>query len=74
MRVNIYSQELTSEVRDLVKMSDTGYAYAAVRLFLHSTPRLHENSTDDDRSAITFWLPRSALPSVSVTGRYPYRQ
>lgn len=59
MRINVYSQELTSEIQPLSKMSDTGIAYPAVRLFLHSTPRLHSTATDDDRSAITFWLPKS---------------
>lgn len=59
MRINIYSQELTSEIQSLTKVSDTGIPYPAVRLFLHSSARLHNTVTDDDRSAITFWLPNS---------------
>lgn len=59
MRINIYSQELTSEIQTLSKPSDGGVAYPAVRLFLHSSHRLHATATDDDRSAITFWLPKS---------------
>lgn len=68
MRLNVYSQELITEgdpepdggVVDVVaKISDTGALYGAVRLFLHSSERLHHPPEDDDRSAITFWLPRS---------------
>lgn len=59
MRINVYSQELTSEIQSLAKRSDTGITYPAVRLFLHSSERLHSSATDDDRSAITFWLPKS---------------
>lgn len=59
MRINVYSQELTSEIQSLAKESDTGVRYPAVRLFLHSSGRLHSTATDDDRSAITFWLPKS---------------
>ncbi len=59
MRVNVYSQELTDEISYIHKAADTGVTYGAVRLFLHSTPRLHNTASDDDRSAITFWLPKS---------------
>ena len=34
--------------------------YHAARLILHSSARLHHPPADDDRSAITFWLPKSA--------------
>jgi hypothetical protein len=43
----------------LTSTADTGIVYSAVRLFLHSTRRLHSGIEDDDRSAITFWLPKS---------------
>lgn len=71
MRLNVYSQELITgpeddEAQEVVeatgKMSDAGIFYGAVRLYLHSSDRLHHPnplSDDDDRSAITFWLPRS---------------
>lgn len=59
MRINIYSQELTPEVRIDAKRSNTGIVYRAVRLILHSSPRLHHPPMDDDRSAVTFWLPGS---------------
>ncbi len=59
MRVNVYSQELTSEVLTIEKTSNTGLTYSAVQLILHSTDMLHHPPEDDDRSAVTFWLPKS---------------
>lgn len=59
MRINVYSQELTSEVNVLEKTSNTGLIYSAVQLMLHSSPMLHHPPEDDDRSAVTFWLPKS---------------
>jgi hypothetical protein len=59
MRVNVYSQELTSEVGTVEKKSNTGLVYSAVQLMLHSSPMLHHPPQDDDRSAVTFWLPKS---------------
>jgi hypothetical protein len=60
MRINVYSQELTSEVITIEKRSNTGVVYSAAQLVLHSSPLLHHPPEDDDRSAVTFWLPRSA--------------
>lgn len=59
MRINVYSQELTSEVKVIEKESNTGLVYSAVQLILHSSPMLHHPPEDDDRSAVTFWLPKS---------------
>ncbi len=59
MRINIYSQELTNEVVNIQKVSNTGLTYSAVQLILHSSERLHHPPADDDRSAVTFWLPKS---------------
>lgn len=110
MRINVYSQELTSEVKIVSKESDgrqvTGLpclpngelsgwpreplpaflvevwerngrpdyqdatnpyrevceepiVYHAAQLMLHSSPALHHPPFDDDRSAVTFWLPKS---------------
>lgn len=59
MRINVYSQELTSEVIEVVKESNTGVVYHAAQLVLHSSPMLHHPPEDDDRSAVTFWLPKS---------------
>ena len=60
MRINVYSQEQTSEVLQVSKDSNTGVTYHAAQLILHSSERLHHPPQDDDRSAITFWLPKSA--------------
>jgi hypothetical protein len=60
MRINVYSQELTSEVGLVAKQSNTGLTYHAAQLILHSSARLHHPPEDDDRSAVTFWLPKSA--------------
>lgn len=60
MRINVYSQELTDEVILVEKESNTGVVYSAVQIILHSSERLHHPPQDDDRSAVTFWLPRSA--------------
>jgi hypothetical protein len=66
MRVNIYSQELMTgpeaqepTTESVNQTSNTGVIYSAVRLFLHSSYYLHHPPADDDRSALTFWLPRS---------------
>lgn len=116
MRINVYSQELTSEVIHVEKKSNTGVTYHAAQLILHSSEQLHhpgrrtfvsgipclpngepngkqreevpgfvrelwekqgcptnmmgltnpyrelhydDKEEDDDRSAVTFWLPKS---------------
>lgn len=113
VRINIYSQELTSEVKLISKESDgkvvTGIpclpngkpneqprealhsfalarweethrppnmmgltnpyrdiredpiTYHAAQLMLHSSSMLHHPPHDDDRSAVTFWLPKSKV-------------
>lgn len=60
MRVNVYSQEFSTELIVIEKKSNTGLTYSAVQVILHSSDRLHHPPLDDDRSAITFWLPKSA--------------
>lgn len=59
MRINVYSQELTDEVEFVSQDSNTGVVYHAARLLLHSSDKLHHPPMDDDRSAVTFWLPAS---------------
>lgn len=59
MRVHVYSQELTDEVNLIGKEAGTGVVYHGVQFVLHSSDRLHNDPGDDDRSAVTFWLPRS---------------
>lgn len=59
MRINVYSQELTPEVIHIEKTSNTGIVYHAAQLVLASSEKLHHPPMDDDRSAVTFWLPKS---------------
>jgi hypothetical protein len=64
MRINIYSQELTDEFRLVKKEGADGQTYSAIMLMLHSSSMLHQPpqhvGSDDDRSAVSFWIPRSA--------------
>lgn len=66
MRLNIYSQELTDEVQSIQKESNTGLVYSAVQFMMHSSSRLHHPPADDDRSAVTFWIPKSAARRESL--------
>ncbi len=59
MRINVYSQELTKEVTIVSKKSDTGILYHGIRLYFASPDVLHHTREDDDRSAITFWVPNA---------------
>lgn len=60
MRINIYSQELTKEVELVSKVADdTDIEYYGVRFYLASPDILHHTPGDDDRSAITFWIPNA---------------
>lgn len=59
MRINIYSQELTKEIELVSKVADTGITYYGVRMYLASPDILHHSPDDDDRSAITFWIPNA---------------
>jgi len=59
VRINIYSQELTKEVVVISKVADTGRTYHGIRLYLHSPDILHHTPEDDDRSAVTFWIPQA---------------
>jgi hypothetical protein len=57
MRINLYEEELTDEVRLVSKMvENTGLTYYGCRFYLKSAPELHATSDDDDRSAVTFWF------------------
>lgn len=70
MRINVYSQELTSEIDRVTKFGtdkDGNPAqFHAVRLYLHSAAELHHTPDDDDRSAVTIWLPRSLQRRVEL--------
>lgn len=59
MRLNVYSQELTKELALVSKTADTGITHYGVRMYLASPDILHHTAEDDDRSAITFWIPNA---------------
>lgn len=60
MRINVYSQELTKEIELISTVAkDTGITYQGIRLYLASPDILHHTAEDDDRSAITFWIPNA---------------
>lgn len=59
MRINVYSQEITGEIARVSKTADTGVTYWGVRMYLASPDILHHTPEDDDRSAITFWIPNA---------------
>jgi hypothetical protein len=66
MRVNLYSQELTNECeltsKEWINSQGERASFYGIRLFLRSPEELHFTETDDDRSAVTIWLPRPDEP------------
>lgn len=70
MRINVYSQEITDELQTIEKESNTGLTYSAVQFMLHSSRMLHHPPHDDDRSAVTFWLPKSAERRESLASTF----
>lgn len=72
MRINVYSQELTRDV-SLVETEAEGFTYYGVRMFLASPDVLHHTPEDDDRSAVTFWLPNSETMTKRDLARVFFR-
>ena len=58
MRINVYAEELTAESQ-IVKKTVNQELFYGVRLFLKSPDALHYGTSDDDRSAITLWVPNT---------------
>ena len=56
MRINVYAEEITNEVQ-VVKKTVNQELFYGIRVFLKSPQELHYGTSDDDRSAITFWVP-----------------
>lgn len=60
MRINIYAEELTTEVQLQIKeVEDDKFGYRifyGLRFFLKSPQELHHSVEDDDRSAVTLWV------------------
>lgn len=61
MRINVYAEELTTETELVTKtVTDEKFGtrtFYGVRMYLASPDVLHADPEDDDRSAITFWIP-----------------
>lgn len=55
MRVNVYQEELTTEVKLIKKTAETNADFIGIRFYLHSPHEMHYDAGDDDRSAVTFW-------------------
>jgi hypothetical protein len=72
VRINVYSQELTKEVTLVSKEADTGITYYGARMYLASPDILHHTADDDDRSAITFWIPNARSFSKEELGNLFY--
>lgn len=56
MRVNIYGEELTSEI-EIIKKKEGDRTFVGIRFYLKSHPALHHTEDDNDQSAVTFWVP-----------------
>jgi hypothetical protein len=61
VRVNVYAEEITGETELVTKkVTDDTFGtrtFYGVRFFLASPDVLHDEPDDDDRSAITLWVP-----------------
>jgi hypothetical protein len=61
MRINVYAEELTEETELVTKtVTDEKFGertFYGVRMYLASPDELHSDPEDDDRSAITIWVP-----------------
>lgn len=59
MRINVYAEELTTEVEVIRKAPENHPAeeFRGIRMYLRSPNELHADPDDDDRSAITIWVP-----------------
>lgn len=60
MRINVYAEELTDETELMTKIANVNgreITFYGVRVYLASPGELHSHPGDDDRSAITFWVP-----------------
>jgi hypothetical protein len=56
MRVNVYAEEVSGDIEIVRTTADTGASFVGLRIYLHSSEKLHHRAGDDDRSAVTFWV------------------
>lgn len=59
MRINVYAEELTTNMEVVRKAPDNhpDVEFRGIRMYLASPSELHSGADDDDRSAITLWVP-----------------
>lgn len=59
VRINVYAEELTPDVVIVRKAPENhpDVEFRGVRMYLASPTELHDGEDDDDRSAITMWVP-----------------
>lgn len=61
MRINVYAEEILLDTEIVEKVvTDEKFGtrtFYGVRMYLDSPESLHSDPADDDRSAITFWIP-----------------
>lgn len=59
MRINVYAEEITGETAVVIKVPENqgGTPFYGIRMYLDSPSVLHRTEDDDDRSAITLWVP-----------------
>lgn len=63
MRIQVYAEEMTGEVEVVTKNG-----YQGIRFYLQSGPSLHHTALDDDRSAVTFWIPHTKHEAIQLEG------
>lgn len=61
MRIQVYAEEMTGEVEVVDKNG-----YQGIRFYLQSGPSLHHTALDDDRSAVTFWIPHTQNEAIQL--------
>jgi hypothetical protein len=61
VRINVYAEELTTETELVTKtVTDDKFGtrtFYGIRMYLKSPDELHHDPVDDDRSAVTVWVP-----------------
>lgn len=59
MRINVYGEEITNEVEIIRQRDNKDKVFYGVRFYLESPGSLSRTPPDDDRSAVTFWIPQA---------------
>lgn len=67
MRINVYNEELTTDVKLIEKQAANGTMFYGLHFYLESSSLLHHKENDDDRSAVILWgdSPRRLITVLS---------